>query len=688
MDGTSFKTPTQNKEMCLHFFQLLTGEKNPSVRIKTFPDHGNATGHSMEFEGPVDFWWEGAVERQRMGHGIFYFVNIVKHGKGSSPRGYTCGADVIGVREIVTDHDTGLPAHWHVTPALVVATSTLVQDGKTVRKGHAHWILNKEPRVILADWSVAQKRVARHYGADETVSDFTRVLRVPGFLHLKDPTNPQLITFTADTDGLPLEGYSVSLTDVLAGMPTIDAKAQTSANTGPTPEGVEWDMPDNIAVARDYLRREVAAGRVAIEDDQILNGNSRLFKVGCMLWDMMITEETARTLVWEDFNPHCRPPWVKPDDPNFTEPLGRAYHGGAGNKNPGTKGHADPSITFRDVHSDGAGPFADSDGDDNRFMPFVSLFDDDKTPVLPLASFPKPIQDWFHNEAARKGVKPEVFAVPALVGVAAALHTSFQIQHTADPTWLERPILWGMTIGDASTVKSPTQQPVLSALAKIDERHRLNFSANLRSFELHNAEWLKERDKWMAKNPDRDPEDFAGAAPSVPEPCRDVITMRAGTTEGYREVLLRNRQRGPLIHSDELGEILCGMDAYRGSENKGIDRGLYNTAWSAAGSGTSLVPRAGKSLYLRHWWFSILGTMQYERFAELAKSNFNFSSDGLLARFIFCGSTPAGKADHGLKPNFALQDALNRIEGWRPRTPVGGDAQIKMTPWGWAAADE
>ena len=85
----------------------------------------------------------------------------------------------------------------------------------------------------------------------------------------------------------------------------------------------------------------------------VLNGNQRLYDIGCMLWDLMVSEEMARKLVWEIFNPHCRPPWGS-QDTSFVTALGRAYNGGAGNDNPGTKGHADPNFVFRAYLASGA----------------------------------------------------------------------------------------------------------------------------------------------------------------------------------------------------------------------------------------------------------------------------------------------------------------------------------------------
>ena len=99
------KRRRKTKIFRLRFFQRATGEANPSVRVKSFPDHGHATDFPIEREGPVAFWWDAMVERQRQGHGIFYFVNVAKNGMGSStgkdgkPNGYTCSRDIIGARE-------------------------------------------------------------------------------------------------------------------------------------------------------------------------------------------------------------------------------------------------------------------------------------------------------------------------------------------------------------------------------------------------------------------------------------------------------------------------------------------------------------------------------------------------------------------------------------------------------------
>lgn len=80
-------------------------------------------------------------------------------------------------------------------------------------KFHAYWPITGIP---LADFGRAQKAIAANYGGDAKVCDLPRVMRLPGFLHLKaepvrsrliqcDPVKPWEWRNFADAMGLPFQ---------------------------------------------------------------------------------------------------------------------------------------------------------------------------------------------------------------------------------------------------------------------------------------------------------------------------------------------------------------------------------------------------------------------------------------------------------------------------------------------------
>ena len=63
--------------------------------------------------------------------------------------------------------------NWHQPPSLIV------------RRGnnyHAYWLVRDFP---LESFTEVQRRLANYYGSDPAVSDLPRIMRVPGFMHLK-----------------------------------------------------------------------------------------------------------------------------------------------------------------------------------------------------------------------------------------------------------------------------------------------------------------------------------------------------------------------------------------------------------------------------------------------------------------------------------------------------------------------
>lgn len=125
--------------------------------------------------------------------------------------------------------------------------------------------------------------------------------------------------------------FTWTTAELCAGLPQVETKAQIAPHTIARSD-VEWDEAGNIARGRAYLAREAAAGRVAFEHE---NGNATLHRLACQLRDFKITEAKAAELIWEVFNPHCRPSWNDPGDPTYVAPIHSAYHGGAKNLEPG-----------------------------------------------------------------------------------------------------------------------------------------------------------------------------------------------------------------------------------------------------------------------------------------------------------------------------------------------------------------
>jgi AAA domain len=153
--------------------------------------------HEKEYPTVADAWPD-VLRFQGMGYGVFYFPNRVDDGT----KGFACDRDVRQIRAFWADcDDSGLPCdwEWHVDPDLIVYTSKTA-DG--TQKGQLLWRVQAGAGGgMTADTSYGdmfkerQCRVISKYDADPAACNVARVLRLPGSLHLKDPGNPQIVTF-------------------------------------------------------------------------------------------------------------------------------------------------------------------------------------------------------------------------------------------------------------------------------------------------------------------------------------------------------------------------------------------------------------------------------------------------------------------------------------------------------------
>ena len=113
---------------------------------------------------------------------------MISAGDGETKSGSaTCRttANVIRVRALFVDLD-GAP----IAPVLTgrLPPDWVVQSSPG--RWHAYWKVLNCP---LNDFSAAQSALAMRYGGDPSVRDLPRVMRLPGFLHLKsDPFLSQL----------------------------------------------------------------------------------------------------------------------------------------------------------------------------------------------------------------------------------------------------------------------------------------------------------------------------------------------------------------------------------------------------------------------------------------------------------------------------------------------------------------
>lgn len=158
--------------------------------FQTFDDAKGNNGKrhhlSKVVHGSLDQHRDELIALNQQGAGIFVMVNA---GDGNGRR----TENVIGIRAIWRDLDQPVAVKPPFEPHMVVETS----GGKF----HEYYLLTSE--FSFDEHTSIMGLMVNQYGSDKNAKDLARVLRVPGFYHLKNPETPVLVRLAAVSDQPP-----------------------------------------------------------------------------------------------------------------------------------------------------------------------------------------------------------------------------------------------------------------------------------------------------------------------------------------------------------------------------------------------------------------------------------------------------------------------------------------------------
>jgi hypothetical protein len=184
----TFTDSAEEREKC-----RAQGRRDPLARIL----HGSLVEH-----------WNTLVDLSAKGSGIYVVVNETDfRGRAAS--------NIVRVRAYFVDLDgaeLSNLARLGLYPHLCVQTS----HGRY----HAYWRVEGAQLETFPD---IQQRLAALMDGDPTVCDLSRVMRLPGFPHLKDPAKPLMVEFAAE-ESLP----SYKAADLIAALAEAERKHSQS----------------------------------------------------------------------------------------------------------------------------------------------------------------------------------------------------------------------------------------------------------------------------------------------------------------------------------------------------------------------------------------------------------------------------------------------------------------------------
>ena len=223
----------KNYDLTAWYIQTLTGSVDTVIDWRCIHDkRKDLPAHT--YRGTLAEMWSTLESYNDKGYGIFCTINALD-GQGREL------SNVQHIRAHVVDLDNTMTAQMNYDRAVAAGASFAVQSSPG--KFHVYWRV--EPYTGNDFYTLMQKKFAQLYDGDKSIIDATRVMRVPGFLHLKG--EPQLVT------GWPLANVdqirtAQSIQDELAAVNVIESFSTRSPLGEPT----------MVAPSLDWLRFAVS----------------------------------------------------------------------------------------------------------------------------------------------------------------------------------------------------------------------------------------------------------------------------------------------------------------------------------------------------------------------------------------------------------------------------------------------
>lgn len=166
----------QSIEQARQFLTLLD-ETTEEFTFQTFDDDKERSdGYLAEWtHGTIDNLFNRLVDKNNKGAGVFVMVN---HGNGKGRN----NASIERVRCVFQELDDGEIKQSSIEPQIVVESSK--------GKYHKYWL---NDGLSFDEFNLIIERMVAEYGSDPAAKGLCRVLRLPGFFHLKDKENPHMV---------------------------------------------------------------------------------------------------------------------------------------------------------------------------------------------------------------------------------------------------------------------------------------------------------------------------------------------------------------------------------------------------------------------------------------------------------------------------------------------------------------
>jgi Protein of unknown function (DUF3987) len=338
------------------------------------------------------------------------------------------------------------------------------------------------------------------YGSDKNAKDISRVLRVPGFMHRKDPANSHLVRIVDDN------GARYTRQQIVAAFRRPLRQQHSRGDESGVSDG-SWDaLLRDVLTANSYhepLNRLAAKMLVAgMNDGAAVN----------MLRGLMDNSEGPRDERWQA---------RYYDIPRAVKTARDRGMGG---------GDPDKWDQPTDLWREGGSEAVD----------------------LPTGVVPDIVEAWARDQAKRLGIEPGALAAALLAVLAALVPAGNQLQmRQHDTDWTVKCILWVALIGSVGSKKSPLIRAALKPIEYVENRWRGEYARARAAYDLEEQTYEQTKK-----------DGTAGRLFPPTEPQLRRLIVRDATTEKLME-LLSCLHDGLIYVCDELSGLFGGMDSYR-----------------------------------------------------------------------------------------------------------------------------
>ncbi|WP_456670434.1 DNA-primase RepB domain-containing protein [Bradyrhizobium sp. USDA 3240] len=205
--------PPQSYEQAYSFVAALTQSDPDRVLIdaRCFHDANKPTA-AIPRRGTLRDLWSELCAWNNVGFGVFLCINEMDgSGRYEIANVKTIRCQAVDLDNLSAQQNYERAAQFNPPPSFAVQSS----PGKL----HIYW--QTQHHTDRNKFTLLQRKLIQHFDGDKTVIDPSRVLRLPGFLHLKTPEQPHLVTcWSLSGYGRPIAPGMLEI--ALARVPVID----------------------------------------------------------------------------------------------------------------------------------------------------------------------------------------------------------------------------------------------------------------------------------------------------------------------------------------------------------------------------------------------------------------------------------------------------------------------------------